>query len=341
MAVLYIIGNGFDLFHELPTAYCNYKEYLKDEYPSLVKEYESFPFLMDKINHADRWTDIESSLELDYEDCLEDALHAYPLDLRQDNPGWNDPQISLDVQTRFIKDFTGELFFKWISSIDIERAKGSVIFNPDAVFITFNYIETLEKRYSIDDSEILHVHGSVRDVEVNAFLQCDIGTVASAHVPEDWDGLDVDLYRDETNNQIAKSVIQFGCPNNSPDKLREELERIYKDDDFYGAYVEPCVKVLEDFCEHAGKDITANYPQLMQFLDSFNIDRVCIFGHSFDGIDYPYYADVFLPRYRNLPWIFVVHSPRGAKAAVRFCSENGIDCCRVIRNANTNTVDVR
>lgn len=341
MAVLYIIGNGFDRFHKLPTAYCNYREYLKDEYPDLIKEYESFPFLLDRIEDADRWTDIESSLELDYEKCLEDALQTYPLDLKQDNPGWNDPQIDLEVQTRFIKDFTGEFFFKWISSIDVERAKGFVSFNPDAVFITFNYTETLEKRYSIDDSKVLHIHGSVRDVEVNAFLPYDIGTVAPVHIPEDWDGLDVDLYRDKTNNQITKSAIQFGCPKNNSGKLREELECLYEDDDFYGAYVEPCVKVFEEFCEQAGKDIPANYPQLMQFLDDVSVDRVYVFGHSFDGIDYPYYADVLLPRYRNLPWVFVVHSLRGTEAAARFCSENGIGHYRVIQNANTNTIDVR
>lgn len=45
MTTLYIIGNGFDLFHELPTRYKNYKDYLEETHPYLAQEYESFPFL--------------------------------------------------------------------------------------------------------------------------------------------------------------------------------------------------------------------------------------------------------------------------------------------------------
>lgn len=30
--------------------------------------------------------------------------------------------------------------------------------------------------------------------------------------------------------------------------MRENLELSYGDDVFYGAYIEPCMKVIEDYC---------------------------------------------------------------------------------------------
>ncbi|MGN8731983.1 hypothetical protein ACTNDK_08705 [Collinsella sp. HCP3S3_B1] len=75
-------------------------------------------------------------MEIDCEACLESTLQSYPLDLSQDNPGWSDPYIDLEVQIDFINDFTGESFFSWISVIDLKTAKNSVIFDKDARFVT-------------------------------------------------------------------------------------------------------------------------------------------------------------------------------------------------------------
>lgn len=94
-------------------------------------------------DNSTRWSDIELSLEIDCEACLESTLQSYPLDLSQDNPGWSDPYIDLEVQIDFINDFTGESFFSWISVIDLKTAKNSVIFDKDARFVTFNYTKTV------------------------------------------------------------------------------------------------------------------------------------------------------------------------------------------------------
>ncbi|WP_420714795.1 AbiH family protein [Roseateles sp. SL47] len=37
---LYIIGNGFDLYHGIPSAYRQFKAYAQVRHPSLVREVE-------------------------------------------------------------------------------------------------------------------------------------------------------------------------------------------------------------------------------------------------------------------------------------------------------------
>lgn len=38
MKKLFIIGNGFDISHGLPTRYCDFQTYLKKEYPEASED---------------------------------------------------------------------------------------------------------------------------------------------------------------------------------------------------------------------------------------------------------------------------------------------------------------
>ena len=56
MSILYIIGNGFDLYHGLPTSYKDFYEFGKD----LLDEIEEF-YKLD-ISSAIPWSDFENAL---------------------------------------------------------------------------------------------------------------------------------------------------------------------------------------------------------------------------------------------------------------------------------------
>lgn len=321
MATLVIIGNGFDLFHGLPTAWNDYKGYLLSVYGQIVRDFEDFSYL----NYAvlDRWSDVEAALALEYQECLEDALESYPLDLSADNPGWNDPAIDIGIQTGFINDFTGELFLSWLFSVDLSQAKNEVVFPEDSVFVTYNYTTVLESRYGIPDRRILHIHGNVRNVETNILLNDDLGTVPHAYIPDDWDGLQVEEFRDEHNQEVVSSEIQFGSPCNEPARVRADLERMYGDDEFYGARVGLCVTALEKYCKAASKRLADNYPALTSFVGRQEVDRVIVFGHSFDGVDKPYYEDILVPRFSDRPWTFVAYNDEDADQAEVFLCRDG------------------
>ena len=55
MSILYIIGNGFDLYHGLPTSYKDFYEFGKD----LLDEIEEF-YKLD-ISSATPWSDFEKA----------------------------------------------------------------------------------------------------------------------------------------------------------------------------------------------------------------------------------------------------------------------------------------
>ncbi|WP_322150510.1 AbiH family protein [Paratractidigestivibacter sp.] len=318
MATLVILGNGFDLFHELPTAWKDYKGYLLNVHGQIARDFEDFPFLNSAV--FDRWSDVEAALALEYQECLEDALGSCPLNLLADNPGWNDPAIDIEVQTGFINDFTGELFLSWLFSIDLSQARNETVFPEDAVFVTYNYTTVLEDRYGIPDCRILHIHGKASNVETSILLNEDLGTVPHAYIPDDWDEMQVEEFRDEHNQEVVSSEIQFGSPYNEPAKVRENLEGMYGDDDFYDVRVEPCVTALEKYSKAASKRLADNYPTLATFVERWEIDRVIVFGHSFCGVDKPYYEDIFVPRFGDRPWVFIAYNEGDADLAKGFVS---------------------
>ncbi len=339
MTTLVIVGNGFDRFHNLPTCYKDYRDFLLSNHKQLVTDFENFPFL--ENDGPERWSDVEKSLTLAYEECLEDALDSYPLDLTADNPGWNDPTIWIEAQTDFIKDFTGELFFRWLLSIDVMQAENEVVFPSDAVFVTYNYTTVLEDVYGVPRSRIYHIHGSVDDVERTVLLQNDYGTVPTVAIPEDWDGMDVKIFRDVHNQSEIPSVIQFGSPYNDSIQVRRDLERRYGHEDFYGAMIETCVVALERFCEAGSKSLSRNYRALEDFIARWEVSEVFVFGHSFDSVDRPYYEDVFVPVLGDKPWTFVVYGDNGVQRAEDFCLETGIDDYAFLSDKNKSVVNLR
>lgn len=68
---LYIIGNGFDLNHGLPTSYWNYRDYLAGNNSFLASNYERSEYLQAAEYRDDtKWNDVEGGLVLQSEDAV-------------------------------------------------------------------------------------------------------------------------------------------------------------------------------------------------------------------------------------------------------------------------------
>ena len=304
---LLIIGNGFDLYHGLSTSYSNYHDWLLDHDERVVADFESFDYATECLLHESslyckssskekgyrRWSSLEESLGIEWNDlCYEALEHTYP-DLTEDNPGWDDFWVELQVRLEYLKKLTRDRFREWVESIDVSKTKPVLELPDTASFITFNYIPTLEHVYSVRPDRILHIHGSV-------------------------------LNKDE--------LLQFGSPDNNPKELQKMLEEKYGMDDFYGATIQQGVTVACDRCADTWKNIEGNYDALNHFLDSLaKIDTVIIMGNSFDKVDKPYYRDVLAPRYSDAEWVFCEHKPNEDKHydIDDFCRELAISNHRI------------
>ncbi|ERJ12737.1 bacteriophage abortive infection AbiH family protein [Haloplasma contractile] len=185
MKRLFIIGNGFDLAHKLPTSYEDFHAYLYEQYQAtggsvytapggsvsnhgetIYDDGEVADFLVDVINRTEgeEWKDFENTLGyLDFSDYLYDLVEVYDdeddIDYRKTMNNIEDTANDIFEAVNKIHEY----FEEWINSIVItEEIQKNILFenllkDSDNSFMTFNYTKTLEKLYDINN--VFHVHG--------------------------------------------------------------------------------------------------------------------------------------------------------------------------------------
>ena len=162
--VLYIIGNGFDLYHGLNTKYLDFYNWAKDKYPNFVYMLEHFYKKIDpKDNVHMLWRDFEKALE--YNKDLRE-IHKFTLDYISDFES-----LPVEKQKTFASEKVKEtldqiapLLNEWADAFT-EKYKDVRKLLPlgrNSKYITFNYTRVLEDVYGIGGEEhVWHIHGSV------------------------------------------------------------------------------------------------------------------------------------------------------------------------------------
>ena len=190
MSKLFIIGNGFDSAHCLATSYDEFRKYLCDTYmkgksgegymlmvpnvtmgskgEDICDMEDVAEFLVYLISAAEpdgsKWSDLEASLgRLDYEEAFDMLPEEFDDD--GDINYWRESYNNADMASNLytVVSYVKDLFAEWVDDIDIEIAKTKQGFfsliEPGDIFLTFNYTETLEKVYGINEANVCHIHG--------------------------------------------------------------------------------------------------------------------------------------------------------------------------------------
>lgn len=199
MGNLFIIGNGFDLAHDLPTSYQDFYKYLLQEYPDAIELEPTFSIestdlpkggeefnkdevvalLIDVISVAERaedskdydkikWKTLEQSLgRLRFDDYFEEMYSLFEHE-DDDSALWRMAYRVEDVSRNFYKVTMKikDLFSEWIDTINISEVDGKdslyELLDPERDrFLTFNYTPVLEEVYGAILVE--HIHGSQGD----------------------------------------------------------------------------------------------------------------------------------------------------------------------------------
>jgi len=302
---LYVIGNGFDLHHKLHTEYSDYKSFLKEKHPSVYHDSDSFSHysihdqlypILQKLNttfaydcsrfskrefeeyygieECSIWTDVESSLDIDYFETMEEFVSDHYPDMSSDSDSrWHNMGFAADDSTSFIDDFINSCFIEWLKSIDIDNVKPDLSLDLDSKFISFNYTLVLENIYMIPNERVFHIHGSLNNA-------------------------------DEHGNYD----IQFGSPDIDVEYANKKLIEKYGSDEYFEVTLSFAMNPIMSFLEKALKDIKLNYAPLEEFVSDVDADEIHVLGHSFMGVDLPYYEDILIPKYRDSKWIFKCYS---------------------------------
>lgn len=175
MNSIYVIGNGFDLYHKLKTSY-------KDFHCFLLHNIDKFPpignwsildlFYQLQSGGTDLWANFEESLgETDFSEFV--TFYDFH-DSRKLNEKDGDRQtekayyLGEDLEELCEKRFYNAISYamnQWLNdayhSCPPANTYKQLICNEDDIFINFNYTPTLEDTYKIPSRNILHIHGQI------------------------------------------------------------------------------------------------------------------------------------------------------------------------------------
>lgn len=156
MHTLYIIGNGFDLMHQMKSSYKDfYKWLIANRRIDYIAEMQKL-FPWQKDNDYLLWSDFEEALGIcDIETVAQWSLEdLYIAENSISNYIFSSPDL-MDTQ---ISEIMLNVFAEWVNSIALPCHK-AISLNPNSIFLTFNYTDTLEELYSVPEDRILHIHG--------------------------------------------------------------------------------------------------------------------------------------------------------------------------------------
>lgn len=265
---LYIIGNGFDKHHRMPTAFTEFYDWMQDNhyFDALSQIDEIYG-----VASYEWWKDFENSLgEMDMcEFALRQTSENYPDfgsdDFREADRYRAEYQAELDI-TQMVKAMKSR-FTEWINTMQApDSTKKLPISKKDVYFITFNYTPTLETLYVVPHDQILHIHGSVFEK----------GEYIIGH------GKSYEKLQQELESQE---------PSPAPDATPEEEQEFYESnyDPIYEDTKEAVLKNIADLRKPVDSLIERNrstFDRLRQ------VERICIYDLSFSDIDLKYIAEL-------------------------------------------------
>lgn len=278
---IFVIGNGFDLHHDLDSTFRSFYEYIKKNNSSLLKKI-NVEFSLDRF-----WNDLENRILLNVDEILDDAVNEHYPNLSSDKCStFDDAWLYVKNRLSFIDVFKGDNLYKWlcnvnIKEISIKKSINDFMIDSSDIYLTFNYTTLLEKYYNILPDKIMHIHGCIDDV-VNS------------------------------NNDDIINCLQLGYyGENTPNRHYETIKNRYENDDMFGVSISLALDRIYEYDVKCFKNVDNNCKKLNKWFDKMvnsEVTRIVIMGHSLNRIDQKYYDEILIPRFSNACWVFLEYS---------------------------------
>lgn len=149
---LYIVGNGFDLYHRIPSTYRHFAGWLAETDHHIFRLVEEYFSADDEF-----WADFEQRLaEFDADQAVQYAMQFHS-DERHGDFQYECEQIATGLSAGLRGRFS-----EWIRRLPIPARSDvarPIVIDSNARFLSFNYTPTLERIYGISRHQVLHIHG--------------------------------------------------------------------------------------------------------------------------------------------------------------------------------------
>lgn len=283
---LFVIGNGFDIGHNIPCKYSHFCNYLNEHKIDVLDTMGNFYYI---DNDSDLWTDFESSLEEDINyDSLTDIIGEYAPNFTSDefrDGDWYDAQIYIEQDCDELLNSIRSGFEAWIESLKIEQVSPKYKLDIASYFITFNYTTVLEQIYNIPTSNTLHIHNKVGEKLIFGHGK----NLKSFNVKKA-------LYGDEKTFLNEEEDGYFESTEVGHEKFAEGAVCA-----FYEKMRKPTEEIIQNHSDFFGKLSVIN--------------EVIVLGHSYNEIDFPYFKKIAESIDKNAKWILSYFSEQDKKSA--------------------------
>lgn len=316
---LNIIGNGFDLYHGLPSSYYYFGCFLATNYPVFYREMsDMYGFQCYKMTGYEDYETAVSDLfwktfeeQLGYlDDCWMEGRLLDDLGLECDDP------VDLDIPERVNSGIIKEKFREWVcttvntkQNFDIVKSaisRNKCRFRRDDYFVNFNYTQTLREVYGVPHDRIIHIHGECElDEDCSDLI---VGHGNSKHI------YDID----QKIIEIERGVTWLG--------LQSERNRLneYK-----------CEKaILQDLI----KDVSYLSSNLIRQLRNkeLQVEEIKVWGLSCGPVDEKY-IEALQRNYPDASWKFSFYSDAEKKSRADLAKRLGISKVGYFKFLNPNS----
>ncbi|MFG9944185.1 bacteriophage abortive infection AbiH family protein [Pseudomonas aeruginosa] len=168
---LYIIGNGFDLWHGVPSGLGAFKQYVLGADRAIHREVEDY------LPAGEDWCDLEMALaELDADMLVDNLGHFMGSYGDEDwsDSGHHDFQYEVGNVVERLSTGLRTRFAEWIRTLPIPTPETAprrlTRLDPGALFLSFNYTNTLSRLYGVDPARVLHIHGRADEADEELVL---------------------------------------------------------------------------------------------------------------------------------------------------------------------------
>jgi len=288
MKDLYIIGNGFDLYHGLKTSYKDFKLYLKK-----TKEKYFLRKLEDYFSTKNLWNSFEESLgKINSYKYIKD-IHI----INKKNYNYEfDKNLLLSI-----KYYVN----KWILWGKKNYKQNYLPINKDSLFISFNYTNTLEELYNIDRENIIYLHGKctyINDIEKD-YKNLVIGH-DSKKVFSETTYIEDSLKEKSKNGSYKNDITNL----NPMDEIEANMEK----KTFYSI-----LEKLNQLQTKMKKNHFINMDKKLRpiFDNINNIDKIIILGHSLGKVDHIYFKAIF-GNISDKTKVFISYKNKSAKKSL-------------------------
>lgn len=288
---LYVIGNGFDIMHGVPSRYSDFRDSMGKN-NNLRWQLETY------LKSDSLWNDFEEALAhingsamLGTVDMWLDNFNAYDEDAQA-----ADFFAAIDIATSPATEIVQTLpirFRKWVETLKPTKEPLWIdVFKPESKYLNFNYTEFLETIYNIPSQAITYIHGCRKNKKQELIL----GHAPDVNEFDDWTpALPIPNYKSQRKAYMIDSALEVAS------------------------------RALIDYDEATTKDtrtIIKNHCSF--FSDLTDIKNIVVIGHSLSVVDYPYFKEIITKNNNIANWFISWHSSRDLENITAFAQSMNI-----------------